>query len=50
MAVILQSFSQDTLEKSLMDKNNCVVAHTYNVEVMRRLTGGATEGAGQTTG
>ncbi len=49
MAVVLQSFFT-TLERNpgRRSNNNCAVARTLTVEVLKRLTGGATEGGGRT--
>ncbi len=49
MAVVLQSFSQH-LRREIVDRNNnCAVACTHTVEVLKRLIRGTTEGQGRTT-
>jgi hypothetical protein len=49
MAVVLQSFSQHLRGEIVDRNNNCAVACTHTVEVLKRLIGGATEERGQTT-
>jgi hypothetical protein len=47
--VVLQSFFT-TLERNRWRRNNnCAVARTLTVEVLKRLIGDATEGRGRTT-
>jgi hypothetical protein len=46
MVFVPQSFSQDTSREIIGGEKLLAVARTYTVEVVRRLTGGATEGGG----